>query len=640
MEAVFTVDQIRRAEQPLLRAQGEPDELMRHAAKAVADAAKVMLAAPRPYFLGRHATRVLLLVGSGGNGGDALYAGSLLAAEGVGVDAVLLGGAPHERALATFRRRGGAVLVDGLPDFPPGLRGGGAPEPLDPARPESARPWGYCLVIDGIAGLGGSGPLREKAARIVRVAAKNHARFLAVDVPSGIAADTGVVEPGASIADPEWEPGDPDEPSPRTLDLPGHVTADVTVTFGGLRFAHALSDQCGEVVVADIALDGDGPELYLRPRETWPAGAQAGRSLHGQLHADLARDAADGTTPTWTYYRSLAVPPRNAFTWPTLYDGDPGDVWTSVGDHPRPPRPGFPRDLEPGAGDDKYSGGVVGICAGGDLYPGAGVLAATAAVRATSSMVRYVGSGSAEVVRALPEVVAHTSLDDAGRVDAWVVGSGRGTDDATAAELSELLGRDEPLLVDADAITLLARRAELREKLVAREGETLLTPHAGEFRRLADAMAEAGEAGEDTVTDAGAEGAGGIPDPAEHPIDAAKALAVALDCAVLLKGRRTVVAMPAEPGHRAGTVRIIDAGTSWAATPGSGDVLSGLIGAWLAKDGMAGIAPAVTVHARAAEIAARTPAGYAPTSASLIAEAIREATAALAAETAWPTVAE
>lgn len=632
MEAVFTVDQIRRAEQPLLRAQGEPDELMRHAAKAVADAAKVMLAAPRPYFLGRHATRVLLLVGSGGNGGDALYAGSLLAAEGIGVDAVLLGDAPHERALATFRRRGGAVLVDGLPDFPASLRGGGNPEPLDPASPESAEPWGYSLVIDGIAGLGGAGALREKAARIVRVAAKNHARFLAIDVPSGVAADTGAVEPGASIADPQWEPGDPDEPSPRTLDLPGHVTADVTVTFGGLRFAHALSDQCGEVVVADIALDGDGPELYLLPKEKWPAGAEAGRSLHGQLHRDLASDAADGTTPTWTYYRSLAVPPRNAFTWPTLYDVDPGDVWTSVGDHPRPPRPGFPRDLEPGADDDKYSGGVVGICAGGERYPGAGVLATMAAVRATSAMVRYVGSGASEVVRALPEVVAHPSLDDARRVDAWVVGSGRGTDDAAAVELSELLGRDEPLLVDADAITLLAQRPDLREKLVARDAETLLTPHAGEFRRLAEAMA-----GEEAGAD---RSAGEIPDPVEHPIDAAKAMATALDCVVLLKGRRTVVAMPAEHGHRAGTVRIIDAGTSWAATPGSGDVLSGLVGAWMAKDGMAGIAPAVTVHARAAEIAARTPAGYAPTSASLIAEAIREATAALAAETAWPSVAE
>lgn len=632
MEAVFTVDQIRRAEGPLLRAQDEPDELMRHAAKAVADAAKVMLAAPKPYFLGRYATRVLLLVGSGGNGGDALYAGSLLAAEGIGVDAVLLGDAPHERALATFRRRGGAVLVDGLPDFPASLRGGGNPEPLDPASPESARPWGYSLVIDGIAGLGGAGALREKAARIVRVAAKNHARFLAIDVPSGVAADTGAVEPGASIADPQWEPGDPDEPSPRTLDLPGHVTADVTVTFGGLRFAHALSDQCGEVVVADIALDGDSPELYLLPKEKWPAGAEAGRSLHVQLHRDLASDAADGTTPTWTYYRSLAVPPRNAFTWPTLYDVDPGDVWTSVGDHPRPPRPGFPRDLEPGADDDKYSGGVVGICAGGERYPGAGVLATTAAVRATSAMVRYVGSGASEVVRALPEVVAHPSLDDARRVDAWVVGSGRGTDDAAAVELSELLGRDEPLLVDADAITLLAQRPELREKLVARDAETLLTPHAGEFRRLAEAMA-----GEEAGAD---RSAGEIPDPVEHPIDAAKAMATALDCVVLLKGRRTVVAMPAEHGHRAGTVRIIDAGTSWAATPGSGDVLSGLVGAWMAKDGMAGIAPAVTVHARAAEIAARTPAGYAPTSASLIAEAIREATAALAAETAWPSVAE
>ncbi len=632
MEAVFTVDQIRRAEGPLLRAQDEPDELMRHAAKAVADAAKVMLAAPKPYFLGRYATRVLLLVGSGGNGGDALYAGSLLAAEGIGVDAVLLGDAPHERALATFRRRGGAVLVDGLPDFPASLRGGGNPEPLDPASPESARPWGDSLVIDGIAGLGGAGALREKAARIVRVAAKNHARFLAIDVPSGVAADTGAVEPGASIADPQWEPGDPDEPSPRTLDLPGHVTADVTVTFGGLRFAHALSDQCGEVVVADIALDGDSPELYLLPKEKWPAGAEAGRSLHGQLHRDLASDAADGTTPTWTYYRSLAVPPRNAFTWPTLYDVNPGDVWTSVGDHPRPPRPGFPRDLEPGADDDKYSGGVVGICAGGERYPGAGVLATMAAVRATSAMVRYVGSGASEVVRALPEVVAHPSLDDARRVDAWVVGSGRGTDDAAAVELSELLGRDEPLLVDADAITLLAQRPDLREKLVARDAETLLTPHAGEFRRLAEAMA-----GEEAGAD---RSAGEIPDPVEHPIDAAKAMATALDCVVLLKGRRTVVAMPAEHGHRAGTVRIIDAGTSWAATPGSGDVLSGLVGAWMAKDGMAGIAPAVTVHARAAEIAARTPAGYAPTSASLIAEAIREATAALAAETAWPSVAE
>ncbi len=632
MEAVFTVDQIRRAEGPLLRAQDEPDELMRHAAKAVADAAKVMLAAPKPYFLGRYATRVLLLVGSGGNGGDALYAGSLLAAEGIGVDAVLLGDAPHERALATFRRRGGAVLVDGLPDFPASLRGGGNPEPLDPASPESAGPWEYSLVIDGIAGLGGAGALREKAARIVRVAAKNHARFLAIDVPSGVAADTGAVEPGASIADPQWEPGDPDEPSPRTLDLPGHVTADVTVTFGGLRFAHALSDQCGEVVVADIALDGDSPELYLLPKEKWPAGAEAGRSLHVQLHRDLASDAADGTTPTWTYYRSLAVPPRNAFTWPTLYDVNPGDVWTSVGDHPRPPRPGFPRDLEPGADDDKYSGGVVGICAGGERYPGAGVLATMAAVRATSAMVRYVGSGASEVVRALPEVVAHPSLDDARRVDAWVVGSGRGTDDAAAVELSELLGRDEPLLVDADAITLLAQRPELREKLVARDAETLLTPHAGEFRRLAEAMA-----GEEAGAD---RSAGEIPDPVEHPIDAAKAMATALDCVVLLKGRRTVVAMPAEHGHRAGTVRIIDAGTSWAATPGSGDVLSGLVGAWMAKDGMAGIAPAVTVHARAAEIAARTPAGYAPTSASLIAEAIREATAALAAETAWPSVAE
>ena len=96
-------------------------------------------------------------------------------------------------------------------------------------------------------------------------------------------------------------------------------------------------------------------------------------------------------------------------------------------------------------------------------------------------------------------------------------------------------------------------------------------------------------------------------------------------------------------------IHVIDAGTSWAATPGSGDVLAGVIGAWMARSMAKGqrlerrhprqrgrwnpmetVPAAVSIHARAAEIAARTPSGHAPTSASFIAEAIREATALVA----------
>ena len=77
--------------------------------------------------------------------------------------------------------------------------------------------------------------------------------------------------------------------------------------------------------------------------------------------------------------------------------------------------------------DDKYSQGVAGIAAGSAVYPGAAVLAAGSAVRATSGLVRYAGP-AADVVRAhWPEIVATGSVTDAGRVQAWVVGPGIGT---------------------------------------------------------------------------------------------------------------------------------------------------------------------------------------------------------------------
>jgi ADP-dependent NAD(P)H-hydrate dehydratase / NAD(P)H-hydrate epimerase len=259
----------------------------------------------------------------------------------------------------------------------------------------------------------------------------------------------------------------------------------------------------------------------------------------------------------------------------------------------------------PGPGDDKYTQGVVGIAAGSATYPGAAVLASGAACLATSGMVRYAGSAADEVRAAWPEVVATDHVSEAGRVQAWAVGPGLGTGEDGAATLGHVLEAGVPVLADADAITLLGADAGLRAK--AADVPTLVTPHAGEFGRL---VAELDDR----------------PDPATDRVDAARRAAAALGVTVLLKGNATVVAAPD------GRVLVHPAGSSWLATAGSGDVLSGIAGALLA----AGLEPfdaagaAAFVHARAAEVGAGTPG--APVPASHVQAAIPDAVRAVRAE--------
>ena len=78
----------------------------------------------------------------------------------------------------------------------------------------------------------------------------------------------------------------------------------------------------------------------------------------------------------------------------------------------------------PGPADDKYTQGVVGVAAGSAIYPGAAVLAAGAAVLATSGMVRYAGTAADGRARALARGGRHRDVDGAGRVQAWTVGPG------------------------------------------------------------------------------------------------------------------------------------------------------------------------------------------------------------------------
>ncbi len=140
--------------------------------------------------------------------------------------------------------------------------------------------------------------------------------------------------------------------------------------------------------------------------------------------------------------------------------------------------------------------------------------------------------------------------------------------------LEAVLDREVPLCIDADGITLLAQHADLRERIHGRP--VVLTPHAGEFARIA------GDVGTDRVA-------------------AARRAAAELGVTVLLKGNATVVA---DPDGRA----LVDpAADAWAATAGSGDVLTGMIGSLLAS----GLEPwwaagcGTFVHGRAATAAAR-----------------------------------
>ncbi|WP_424189786.1 NAD(P)H-hydrate dehydratase [Actinokineospora sp. G85] len=258
----------------------------------------------------------------------------------------------------------------------------------------------------------------------------------------------------------------------------------------------------------------------------------------------------------------------------------------------------------PGPADDKYTQGVVGVTAGSSTYPGAAVLATGSAVRATSGMVRYAGSAAEEVNRRYPEVVVTGSVADAGRVQAWVAGPGMGTNAAARDVLAQVLEAGVPTAVDADGITLLAKHPELWD---ARDpaAPVLLTPHDREFARIAEPHGI--ELGSDRVA-------------------AAKALAARLDATVLLKGNATVVAGPD------GRVLVNPARSHWLATAGSGDVLSGLVGALLA----AGVDPvlaggaAAHVHVLAAELAACG----APVSASLVVDSVRDAVRAVVGRTA------
>jgi len=501
---------------------------------------------------------VTVLAGKGNNGGDGLVAARYLAGRGLPVEVVLA--EPPE-----------AYSGDALANLE-ALTGG-----ADPGLPVRVRVFGrdispaeaaeLCsrssVVIDALLGTGAKGPPREPAATLIRLI-----RLIAAAKP-GPEPGSG---PGAwSGAGPGLEAGGRAGGRPRpfvlAVDLPSGldadtgeaadpcVKADATVTLGGVKAGlvqPAASELVGRLYLAPIGL----PESCLD--RAWREGPVT-------LEWLLPREAA------------ALLPARPV----TGHKGTFGHVW---------------------------------IVAGSPGYSGAAVLAGLGALRAGAGLVTV---ACPETVRsvvavALPEALTkglpqgadgrleraaarelEEALTRAGGRRALVVGPGLGATPETRSFLTELLqgpaGR-LPIVLDADALNALALEGpeEVTRRLAARQAGTggpppeplVLTPHPGEMARLTGRS---------------------VPDIQADRVKAAGLAARAWGVVLALKGAGTVVASPE------GAVWINATGNPGMATGGSGDVLAGAIGAFLAQ-GLTPLAAAlagVSAHGLAGDLAAR-----------------------------------
>lgn len=252
------------------------------------------------------------------------------------------------------------------------------------------------------------------------------------------------------------------------------------------------------------------------------------------------------------------------------------DIGVAVSSRVRTIRPD-PID-RPAAAMQKFSRGMVMVVAG--AMPGATLLAATAAMRGGAGYVVLAGQGDSGVephalVRrtiATPSALAPLLVDE--RIGAVVIGPGLGRDDRARALLDQALGSSRDLVIDADALSLLG--AEVGARIAADRRRVILTPHSGEFDRLFGP------------------GQG-------DKIDRTVAAARATGATIVHKGADTVIAS-------ADGEAIVSAGASpWLSTAGTGDVLSGLIGArhaCLRQHPLQAAGEATWWHAAAADLAA------------------------------------
>ena len=435
----------------------------------------------------RYGARVAIVCGKGNNGGDGFVAARVLYRQGVAVNCLLLA---EESA---YKGDAAAHLEE--------MKRTGVE-----ATQFEAGSLGTCdVIVDAIFGTGFRGRVEGPPAKAIEAINSSGARVLSVDIPSGVAGDTGAIDGPA-------------------------VAANVTVAIAAQKIGtvlHPGAGRAGRVDVVDIGIElGEASVQMAEPSD---------------VRAMLPTRSMDG---------------------------------------------------------HKRSSGSVLVLAGSDGMSGAALLTCRGAARMGAGYVTLVSTAYVDhakknlipeaVSRILvghaelgPEVVAEFA-DDFERADAVVIGPGLGTGPRQRALVEAALEAvDVPLVLDADALNVLA---EDSSPLGKRTNPTVITPHPGEMAALL--RTSSGEVQGDRV---------GV---------ALKA-ASDLGCVVVLKGAGTIIANPEARAI------VNPTGGPELATAGTGDVLTGVIGALLAEDVEAPSAAiaGVFVHGLAGTVAGRSTEG-------------------------------
>jgi hydroxyethylthiazole kinase-like uncharacterized protein yjeF len=452
---LYGVAQLRAVEQAAL-----PDApLMQRAGTAAAAWALELIQEVLP---------VLVLAGPGNNGGDALEVAANLRDAGVNVTVLhLAGSAPSPETAAALERcqMDGVTFVDAIP--------------------ASAN---WALVVDGLFGIGLTRALDGRAAQLAQY--RYTCPVLALDIPSGLDADSGAVH--GDVA----------------------VRATHTITFIGDKPGLHTGDgrdYAGIVRVASLDIDPDllpAPEALL-------------------------------LTPA-SFVSSLQKSKRRE----NSHKGQFGDV---------------------------------AILGGAEGMLGAAILAARAALYAGAGRVFLAALDARLSLDALhPEIMFRGALGFDVHQRTLVVGPGMGDSGAARNLLAKTIGCDSPLVLDADALNMVAAEPGLQEALRTRARMAILTPHPLEAARLLGVTAQVIQG---------------------DRLAAARELAVRCNAIVVLKGSGTVIARPD------GRLAINTSGNPGLATGGAGDVLAGLTGTLLAHgwDAWDAAQGAVWIHGAAAD---------------------------------------
>jgi len=455
VQPVLTAAEARALDRVTMTDVGLPGVVMMEAAGrgVAAEVLRALATRPGP---------VAVVCGGGGNGGDGLVVARVLRAAGVDATAYLAVpavGITGDAALhlGVYQRSGGA-LIDASGDEGPAL--------IAAAVARAA------IVVDALFGVGVTRAVEGRLAAVIAAIDGAPGWRVAIDLPSGLDADTGQVRGVAA-------------------------RADVTVTMAAPKLGIAVAPgaaYAGRVVVVDIGV----PPAVL-----------------------------------------AAMAPRAA-----LVEAADAAAWR---------RPSDPLT-------HKHRRGHLLVVAGAPGTRGAGRLAAIAALRAGAGLVTLAGpTGGGEL--AAPDPIMTAALDEvdglaallAGK-HALAIGPGMPADARGRAWIDHALAAGVPCVIDAAGLGHLVGRLDA---VAAAAGRVVLTPHSGEAARLLGTTAAAVDA--------------------DRPA-AVRALAAATRAVVLLKGPRTLVC----DGRAGDAIAINPTGGPALATAGSGDVLTGVIGALLA----------------------------------------------------------